>query len=203
MVAPKAKIWLRRDKYWVPTVTVGPGQRKYIQLTNIVDRKVIVHPGSPLGWWMAADMIPRSPGYVSVGSRRYNEWQTLAYEATTDREEEQPVEVTGPLVDHPPYDIPVRISARPKKEPEESREDTSRSSDAETEESNVRDKGCDDDPCRMADRRATAVWLAVTTIRGIEGVEGERYHLTESEEISKTNAIEGIDWGSFPAMQSL
>ena len=85
MVSPKAKIWVRRDKYWVPTVTVGPGQRKYIQLNNIVDRKVIVHPGAPLGWWMAADMIPRSPGYVSVGSRRYNEWQTLAYEVTGEQ----------------------------------------------------------------------------------------------------------------------
>ena len=34
---------------------------------------------------MAADMVPRSPGYVSVVSRRYNEWQTLAYEARNDR----------------------------------------------------------------------------------------------------------------------
>ena len=27
-------------------------------------------------------MIPRTPVYVSVGSRRYMEWQTLAFEAT-------------------------------------------------------------------------------------------------------------------------
>ena len=45
---------------------------------------------------MSADMVPRTPGYVSVGSRRYNEWQTLAFEATTDREEVPPEEYTGP-----------------------------------------------------------------------------------------------------------
>ena len=99
--APKAKLWVRRDKKWIPTVTTGPGRIKYLQLTNLVDQEVILNHDTPLGWWMAADMIPRSPGYVSVGSRRYNEWQTLAYEATTDRKEEFPEEKTGPLDDHP------------------------------------------------------------------------------------------------------
>ena len=75
---------------------------KEIHTAYLYRGKVIVHPGAPLGWWMAVDMIIRTTGYVSVGSRRYNEWQTLTYEATTDREEEQPVEVTGPVVDHPP-----------------------------------------------------------------------------------------------------
>ena len=57
---PKAKIWVRRDPKWVPTVTTGPGQIKYLQLTNIGDQEVILSHGSPLGWWMVADMIPRS-----------------------------------------------------------------------------------------------------------------------------------------------
>ena len=64
-------------------------------------------------------MIPRSPGYVSVGSRRYNEWQTLAYEATTDRKEIFPEEKTGPLVDHPSYPTPKKILIRPTKNVEE------------------------------------------------------------------------------------
>ena len=68
--APKAKLWVRRDKKWIPTVTTGPGRIKYLQLTNIVDQEVILYHETPLGWWMAADMIPRSPGYVLVGSRR-------------------------------------------------------------------------------------------------------------------------------------
>ena len=62
---------------------------------------------------MAADMIPRSPGYVSVGSRRYKEWQTLAFEATTDRKKDPPEESTGPLVDHPTYPTPKKILTRP------------------------------------------------------------------------------------------
>lgn len=64
---PKAKLWVRRDAHWVPTVTTGPDQIKYFQLTNI-DQEVILGDGPPLGWWMAVDLIPRSPGYVSVGS---------------------------------------------------------------------------------------------------------------------------------------
>ena len=64
-------------------------------------------------------MIPRPPGYFSVGSRRYNEWQTLAYEATTDRKEEFPEEETGPLVDHPSYPTPKKILTRPTKNVEE------------------------------------------------------------------------------------
>ena len=62
---------------------------------------------------MAADMVPRAPGYVSVGSRRYQEWQTLAFESTVDRKEEVPDEPIGPLVDHPEYVTPTRILSRP------------------------------------------------------------------------------------------
>ena len=61
---------------------------------------------------MAADMVPRYPGYVSVGSRRYNEWQNLAFEATTGREEEMPPAYAGPLVDNPPYLMPKKVLSR-------------------------------------------------------------------------------------------
>ena len=115
---PKAKVWVRRNAEWVPTVTTGPGQIKYLQLTNIGDQEVILGDGPPLGWWMAVDLIPRSPGYVSVGSRRYNEWQTLAFEATTDRKEDQAEAFTGPLVNHSSYPTPKKIMIRPKQEVE-------------------------------------------------------------------------------------
>ena len=61
---PKSKLWVRRDKKWVPTVTTGPGQIKYLILTNIVDQEVILNHDTPLGWRMMMDIIPRSPGYV-------------------------------------------------------------------------------------------------------------------------------------------
>ena len=48
-------------------------------------------------------MVPRYPVYDSVGSRRYNEWQTLAFTATTEQEGELPQKYVATLVDHPPY----------------------------------------------------------------------------------------------------
>ena len=89
---------------WVPTVTNGPGMIKFLQLTNIGDRDLNVNYGASLVLWMTEDIIPRSRGYVSVGSRRYKERQTLACEATTDREKEEMEVYAGPLVDHPTYE---------------------------------------------------------------------------------------------------
>ena len=83
---PRAKLWVRRDVEWVPTVTNGPCKINYLQLTNICDREMLLRWGTTLELWMVADTIPRSQGYVSVESRRYNEWQNLAFKATTDRE---------------------------------------------------------------------------------------------------------------------
>uniref|UniRef100_A0AAV1UMG9 Uncharacterized protein n=1 Tax=Peronospora matthiolae TaxID=2874970 RepID=A0AAV1UMG9_9STRA len=60
-------------------------------------------------------MIPQSKGYVSVGSWRYMEWQTLAFEATTDREEEEAEAYPGPLVGHLTYEKPTRILTRSKR----------------------------------------------------------------------------------------
>ena len=85
-------------------------------MTNLSDGPRVL-PSVPLGMWMEGDMIPRSPGYVSVGSRRYNEWQTLAYEATVDRLPEPPPEPIGPIVDRPNYPIPTKIMQRPPIDP--------------------------------------------------------------------------------------
>ena len=91
---------------WVPTVTNGPGKIKFLQLTNTGDRDLNVNYGPPLALWMTEDMIPRSQRYVSVGLRRYKEWQTLVFKATTDREEEEMEAYAVPLVDHPTYENP-------------------------------------------------------------------------------------------------
>ena len=55
-------------------------------MTNLIDAEVTLDRGPALGWIMSADMVPQYPVYASVGSRRYNEWQTLAFEATTEKE---------------------------------------------------------------------------------------------------------------------
>ncbi|KAG3073073.1 hypothetical protein PI125_g22338 [Phytophthora idaei] len=66
--------------------------------------------------WLALDSVPRSPGSVSVGSRRYREWQNLVYEATTEfrseNMDEQPEEPTGPLVERPVCPTPRKILQR-------------------------------------------------------------------------------------------
>ena len=62
-----AKLWLRRDHTWVPTVTTVIGRIKFLQLTNLSDKVVTLDRGPTLGWIMAADMVHRYPGYVSVG----------------------------------------------------------------------------------------------------------------------------------------
>ena len=111
-----SKLWVRRDPKWVPTVTTGIGRIKYLQLTNLGDKEVILGHGSPLGWCTAADKIIRYEGYFSVGSQKYQEWQTLAFEATTEKQEESPHAYDGPLVDHPPYSTPTKILSRPKQE---------------------------------------------------------------------------------------
>lgn len=80
-----SKLWVTRGSNWVPTVTSGPGTKKYLQQTNIGENELILRHGVSLGMWMAPDLVPRLPAYVSVGSRRYMEWQTLAYEATDDQ----------------------------------------------------------------------------------------------------------------------
>ncbi|POM77090.1 Reverse transcriptase, partial [Phytophthora palmivora] len=67
--------------------------------------------------WLSGDRIPRIPGYVSVGSRRYAEWQNLAYQATTDEISEAGTneQITEPMVERPEYVTPTAILPRPVK----------------------------------------------------------------------------------------
>ena len=98
---------------WVPTITTGTGRVKLLQLTNLSDKVVTLDRGPALGWIMAADMVPRYPGYGSVGSQRYNEWQTLSFEATPEREKEMLPAYAGPHMDHPTYPTPKKVMSRP------------------------------------------------------------------------------------------
>ncbi|KAE8898220.1 hypothetical protein PF005_g22398 [Phytophthora fragariae] len=67
--------------------------------------------------WLARDRAPRLQGFVTVGSRRYLEWQILALQATTDakvsekyRRPEQP---DLPAVERPIYPTPRTILRKP------------------------------------------------------------------------------------------
>ncbi|KAG3013584.1 hypothetical protein PC123_g13870 [Phytophthora cactorum] len=98
----REKLWVIRGEQWVPTVVRGPGRSQSLQITNISEKKLLLDDCEEIGMWLALDNVSRSPGHVSVGFRRYREWQNLAYEATTESRSEdmneQPEEPTGPLV---------------------------------------------------------------------------------------------------------
>ena len=91
------------------------GRIKYVHLTKLSDKEVTLDRGPALGWNMAPEIVPQYLGYVSVVSRRYNERQTISFQATTEKEEEMPPKYSGSLVYHPPYPTPNKILSRPER----------------------------------------------------------------------------------------
>ncbi|POM80503.1 Hypothetical protein PHPALM_1656 [Phytophthora palmivora] len=116
-ISNQYKLWVTRGDRWVPTITTGPGKTRYLQVTNGSDRALTLHEGSRVAMWLSGDQIPRIPGYVSIGSRRYAEWQNLAYQATTDEisEVDTDEQIIEPAVERPEYVTPTAILPRPVK----------------------------------------------------------------------------------------
>ncbi|POM62559.1 LOW QUALITY PROTEIN: hypothetical protein PHPALM_28275 [Phytophthora palmivora] len=78
-------------------------------ITNVSDKAIILQADARVGIWLSGHHIPRMPGFVSVGSRRYMEWQILALEATAEggsEHDEILMESTEPMVDRPSYPAP-------------------------------------------------------------------------------------------------
>ncbi|KAE9293724.1 hypothetical protein PR003_g24436 [Phytophthora rubi] len=115
----KEKLWLTRGERWVPTIVKCPGKLRYLHVTNLGDEALILQRDMKIGLWLAGDRVPRQPGFVSVGPRRYAEWQTLAWEATTDAAIAAPPALPAPgpvsAVDRVEYAMPRRIVMRPKR----------------------------------------------------------------------------------------
>jgi hypothetical protein len=112
----KEKLWLARGDRWVPTLVKGPGKLRYLRVTNLSDTKLILQREVQIGLWLTGDHVHHQPGLVSVGSRRYAEWQTLAWEATTDAALAEaaapPAPDLVPAVDRVQYPTPRRILKR-------------------------------------------------------------------------------------------
>ncbi|GMF15042.1 unnamed protein product [Phytophthora fragariaefolia] len=78
-------LWVTHGKSWVVTLVKGKiGRKSYLHVTNIGERRVMLDAQTPIGWWTPTDAVPRAFGFVQPDSRRYQEWQNLAYGATCD-----------------------------------------------------------------------------------------------------------------------
>ncbi|OWZ03421.1 reverse transcriptase [Phytophthora megakarya] len=110
------KLWVTRGDQWVSTMSDGPGRAKYISITNIGDEVLILHQDPRIRKCLDGDHVLRLPGVISIGFRRYMEWQNLALEATTDdRSEDMEIEAPlEPMVERPEYKTPRTILQRPK-----------------------------------------------------------------------------------------
>jgi hypothetical protein len=114
-MSARRKLWVTRCERWVPSVVAGLGKTLYLKVTNISDRRLVLHDDTLVGMWLEGDQVPQIPGFVSVGSRRYAEWQNLALQATTEESsdtESSDQETSGPLVERPQYETPTGILSR-------------------------------------------------------------------------------------------
>ncbi|POM62439.1 hypothetical protein PHPALM_28411 [Phytophthora palmivora] len=102
-----------RQKLWI-TRGERLGRRRYFRTTNWSDQPLTLFDDTWIGIWLSGDHIPRHAGFVSIGSRRYDEWQSLAYKDRTDQPEDAGVDdvTSGPSVERPQYDHPTRILTR-------------------------------------------------------------------------------------------
>ncbi|OWY91486.1 hypothetical protein PHMEG_00039920, partial [Phytophthora megakarya] len=69
-------VWVRRTAALIQTITrLRKGQPTLVWLTNITDR-VVYCPAhlNVIVWFM-----PKQAGYVPIDSRKYEQWQVLAY----------------------------------------------------------------------------------------------------------------------------
>ena len=73
----------------------------FLQRTNVDTRDLVLSCDNLLALRMTDNLIPRSSGPMSVGSRRYKESETLAFEAIVEREDEETKSSAGLPVDHP------------------------------------------------------------------------------------------------------
>ncbi|OWY90298.1 hypothetical protein PHMEG_00041638, partial [Phytophthora megakarya] len=99
----------------IPTVTEGPGRTRYLVISNIGDGILRLDHRLDVGMILDQDKVPRSPGFVSVGSRRYREWQNLALESTVDTRSDSPEpieDIAEPAVPRPTYPMPRSILRR-------------------------------------------------------------------------------------------
>ncbi|KAG3148388.1 hypothetical protein PC128_g23602 [Phytophthora cactorum] len=106
----------------IPSVTkFRRGRPKRIKLTNVSDRVVCFPAHDDIAVLVPAGDLPRGDGYMRVDSKKYRDWQVLAYEGCRDRElfqrerelYEQWRATQPPSVERPDYPEPQGLATRP------------------------------------------------------------------------------------------
>lgn len=117
----RGKLWVTSGRGWVATARLGPGGvPRSLVITNIGNAIVAVDSQTIAGMWLSNNNIPRKPGFVSIGSRKYRDWETLAFEVTpdtriADREATEYHRILNAMpsaVDRPSYATPSAILKR-------------------------------------------------------------------------------------------
>ncbi|OWY94664.1 LOW QUALITY PROTEIN: Eukaryotic/viral aspartic protease, partial [Phytophthora megakarya] len=106
------RLWVTPGATWVTSLIKAPiGRRMYLCVTNIGEKSTVLDAHTTIGWW-----TPRAFGFVQPGSRKYDEWQNLAYGATSDVDDEAIFqETSGPMTERREYVDPLAILDRSKK----------------------------------------------------------------------------------------
>ncbi|EGZ04314.1 hypothetical protein PHYSODRAFT_536710, partial [Phytophthora sojae] len=111
------KLWVMRGDRWVPTVIKGPGKVRYLQITNIGEKELVLRQSLQVGMWLAGDRVPRIQGYVTIGSAATWRGRTSRCRPrrTLDprrRNPRSPPPPPGPMVERPEYPTPRAILQR-------------------------------------------------------------------------------------------
>ncbi|GMF32553.1 unnamed protein product [Phytophthora fragariaefolia] len=78
-------LWVRRTNNLVPTVRFDrSGRPSRVKVTNVSDRRVWCPAHFIFVWWVPNDDLPLDDGYVQMHTRKYRDWQLLAFVAATD-----------------------------------------------------------------------------------------------------------------------
>ncbi|GMF27855.1 unnamed protein product [Phytophthora fragariaefolia] len=83
---PTQELWIRRTEKLIPSVTkFHKGRPTRVRWTNLTDRLVLCPTHLAIVAWVPVGTLPKHVGYVRVDSKKYSEWQALAYEAVRDK----------------------------------------------------------------------------------------------------------------------
>ncbi|GMF15069.1 unnamed protein product [Phytophthora fragariaefolia] len=154
------ELWFwKTNELILKVVEFQRGVPRRVRVTNISERLVTCPVHLPLLLWVPRGDLPRTEGYVRLGSDKYNEWRVLAYSRSRDLDlyktegeiYKRWLATQSSAVERVPYTTPTQILRRPSEFSESSMSD--RRDQAEVSE------GSD-----VAQLKLEGAYLAVATV---------------------------------------